>query len=68
MHGAGAKLQSQKARRPVATGRNSRAAAAARQWKKYRAKYCGGGDGYDGTLVSAFKNTMQKDFNLGKKQ
>ncbi len=61
-----AKLRSRKVRRPIAKGRNSRVAAAVRQWKKHQAKHRGGDDGCFGTLVSAFKKTVQKDFNIGK--
>jgi len=72
MHSAAAKLRSRRVRRRVAKGRNNRVAAAVRRWKKRQAKHRGGDDGCYGALVSAFQKTiqktMQKDFNLGKKQ
>jgi len=58
MHSAAAKLRSRKVRRLVAKGKNSRAAAAVRQWKKYQGKHWGGNGGCFNTLVSAFQKTV----------
>jgi len=68
MHSVAAKLRSRKVRRPIAKGRNSRVAAAVRQWKKHQAKHRGGDDGCFGTLVSALKRRCKKILILEKKQ